>query len=500
MWGQVTPAALFIIAHFLATGFTPMSRIFISYDRDDRPFTRELARKLRRIYDHVWFDENLTGGVDWWNEIRSEIAECDIFMYLLTEQSLRSPYCQAEYSEATKLNKHILPVRIAPVRDIPEPIAKVQYVDMSDGSINVENLTELNAAIKKINDAIIREHYTARIPAVKRRRRANALTFVLMIPLLLLAVGVGLVAAAPAPPFDGEILFTNGRGATHDIYMVEGGFSGRVAQLLGNNPRPLANDVTSESPLSISPDGTRVAYTSARGSSTDIYIMNADGSGERQLTNNPANDMQPVWSPNGTQIAFASDRGGDWDIFTIDTSCAPTPDLDCPVTAITNNDFDDQYPTWSLDGVIAFMSNRDNNWDIFTIDASGANELNLTNCPATDEQAPSWSPDGIKLAFMSNRAKLGLGDVPGGCKQKDPNTANWDIYVLDFDRSGIIPITSNPAPDQFPQWSPTDERLVFVSTDRDGRKNLYIDEFRDPGDDVEILDNIDGVGFSAWRP
>ena len=51
---------------------------------------------------------------------------------------------------------------------------------------------------------------------------------------------------------------------------------------------------------------------------------------------------------------------------------------------------------------IAFMSHRDGNWEIYVMDADGRNQRRLTNNPASDH-APSWSPDGQRIAFMSQR-------------------------------------------------------------------------------------------------
>lgn len=472
-----------------------MSRIFISYDRDDRPFTRQLAQRLRRIYDHVWFDENLTGGVDWWNEIRAQIAGCEIFMYLLTDQSLRSPYCQAEYAEATRLNKPVLPVRIGPVSNVPESLAQIQYVDMSDGGINVENLTELNAAIKKLSDRIMREKYVTRVTV---RSRHGAVWLALVIALLLVALVAGVVIAAPAPPFEGQILFT--RGA--DIYSIEGGMRGRLAGIFGGNPRPLVNGVAAESPLAWSPDGTRVAFTSTLGGSQDIYVMNADGSDLRALTSDPADDIHPAWSPDGAQIAFASNRDGDYDLYAIPANCQPDRE-GCDVFPLTANDVDDQWPAWSPNNVIAFASLRTSNWDIYTLNPAQVNagETNLTNCRTADEQSPVWSPDGSSIAFMSNRARLGPGSVPGGCgTARNPNPLNWDIYVINVDDNDLDPVTSSPVPDLYPAWSPTNDWLVFVSVDRDGSNNLYVVNVNEPGEDIEIVDDLDGIDFPAWRP
>src|SRR5262245_52651008 len=152
-----------------------MTSIFISYDRDDRPLTRQLATQLRRVYgfDQVWYDENIRGGEDWWDEIRRQIADREIFMYLLSEDSATSPYCQAEHAEAQRLHKEVLPVRIAPVKEIPDHLKQIQYVDMSEGTITVENFTELNAALKRISDKIDRDE-RQRMAKVSAKPRSRA--------------------------------------------------------------------------------------------------------------------------------------------------------------------------------------------------------------------------------------------------------------------------------------------------------------------------------------
>jgi Tol biopolymer transport system component len=58
-----------------------------------------------------------------------------------------------------------------------------------------------------------------------------------------------------------------------------------------------------------SPDGERIAFRRITGSTADIYLMNADGSGVRPLLVSPGTDQDPTWSPDGARIAFQERSG-----------------------------------------------------------------------------------------------------------------------------------------------------------------------------------------------
>ena len=97
---------------------------------------------------------------------------------------------------------------------------------------------------------------------------------------------------------------------------------------------------------------------------------------------------------------------------------------------------------------IVFASYRDGNHEIYVMNADGSNQTRLTNDPSFD-MAPSWSPDGKKIAFYSLR-----NDVPPEKDERWWYEMNAEIYVMNADGSEQKNITNNPAYDGYPFWSP----------------------------------------------
>jgi TolB protein len=191
-----------------------------------------------------------------------------------------------------------------------------------------------------------------------------------------------------------------------------------------------------------SPDGTKIAFTSYRDGNFDIYVMNADGSGQTNISNNPVDDFGPDWSPDGTKIAFTSYRDGNFDIYVMNSADGSNQ------TRLSNDDADDFGPDWSPDSTkIVFASNRYviTHHDIFVMNADGSGQTMLTNS-SKDETWPSWSPDGTKIAFESDQ------------------DGNGNIYAMNAsDGSNQTRLTNSTANDCNPKWSPDSTKIAFDS-------------------------------------
>jgi Tol biopolymer transport system component len=278
-----------------------------------------------------------------------------------------------------------------------------------------------------------------------------------------------------------EIVFVSDRDGNEEIYVMAS--TGGEAFRLTNNP---ARDTLP----AWSPDKTRIAFTSDRDGNPDIYVMGADGSHPVNLTRDPAADYFPVWSPDGSQIVFTSDReGGGYRneaLYVMNADGSGVRRL---------TDYDaciDTSPSWIGDR-IAFRSCRDGNGGIYLVntDGSGLCQVQVSDTSFVDS-SPAWSPlpeRGSRrpfLAFVSNR---------GSTLSTDFNV--WAMVPSCESLSAMWQLTDDPAWDDKPTWSPDGTRIAFVSN-RDGDSEIYVMN-ADGSGLVKLTDNSAYDGQPDWR-
>src|SRR6266508_4878063 len=115
----------------------------------------------------------------------------------------------------------------------------------------------------------------------------------------------------------------------------------------------------------------------------------------------------------------------------------------------------------TLLGRLIFLSRSTGDYDIRLRTSNDRLPVELGRVLPWDSQ-PSWSPDGTRIAFYSDR-NFNLPD-------RDNNV---DIYVMDAGGGEPARLTDHPASDAFPTWSPDGQRIAFYS-DRDGNGEIYV--------------------------
>lgn len=170
-----------------------------------------------------------------------------------------------------------------------------------------------------------------------------------------------------------------------------------------------------------SPDGRTIAFAMKPAGATDeneseIYLMNAGGSGVRRLTNAPGDDSHPHWSADGKRIFFNSARA--------------TPDLRADWTA-----------QWI---------------DIYSMAADGSGLRRYTDCRAVCTY-PVPSPNGRSVAHRRTLRDAGLNWA------QQPIERNSEVFVTALDGSASVNVSTSPAYDGWPNWSPDGRWLIFAS-------------------------------------
>ena len=178
----------------------------------------------------------------------------------------------------------------------------------------------------------------------------------------------------------------------------------------------------------ISPDGTKVAFSSTRNGNTDIYVVNADGTNTRRVTTHPVREGNPSFSPDGTQLLYESYRSGSFglpNIYRINIDGTNE-------TRLTNYlEFEARFSPNGTRITYAGRIPPGNNFaEIFVMNADGTNVMQLTNLNSNtlSQAMPSFSLDGTLISFTRRVPN------PGGGSSNQ-------IFVMNANGSNVRQVT-----------------------------------------------------------
>lgn len=186
-----------------------------------------------------------------------------------------------------------------------------------------------------------------------------------------------------------------------------------------------------------SPDGSRIAFSGQRGDNPpEVWVMDADGSRQRQLTQTPRLpgqpyvwSLHPTWSADGTRIAYESTKSGSTQIWMMNADGSDQRQL---TFGLGPGYPDANVPSWSLSGAwITFWSGLEGQYGevwVMRPDGTGVQRITETGDPANSDD-PQWSPDTRYLVFGRNEGggdrSMYLVEVASGAVRPFAEGVHW---------------------------------------------------------------------------
>lgn len=193
-------------------------------------------------------------------------------------------------------------------------------------------------------------------------------------------------------------------------------------------------------------------------SGAELYIANADGTGERKLFQDSKFDYDASFSADGKWIVFTSERNGAANIYRVRVDGTG-------IERLTDNQGFDDAAALSPDGKqLAFVSTRGSgSTNIWVLDLKSRKPRNITNTTGPSGNfRPAWSPDGNWIVFSSDRNTQADRHTP-----LDHAKGRWEhliaasLYAMHPDGSELRRLTGAGKFAGSPKWSPDGKRVVF---------------------------------------